>query len=254
MRFGYVVSLGLLAVGLATFWVMSTCTRPAERDTRLLTMAAEEANLISDHRERLMRQLNIADWQVHTHRKPDGQRTLLKAVETLQDENNRKDLDEFGRISGWASIAELARAADDNALSLKACDEALETLQSLNPPARRCEYVLSLATQVQILRGTTEATRLLSKAGGWAETILDKFERRQALLAFSNRLFDLKEWSEGQTMLRHDADAAWRSDTLAAMANIGHTPAGIASWGKNVDYESTYRNADLQKNLRQQKD
>jgi len=245
MRRNHSIAAVLIMAALA-----GCAVQRSDRDTRLLQMAVDEADLITNHHDRLMRQLNIADWQMHTGRKEDGHKTLAKAILTLQDPD-AGELDEFGRISGWASIAELARE-DDPATALKAVDKAVETLQAINPASRRCDYVLSLSHQVQDLRGKKEAVALLAKAGLWAGEIASPDMRRRALMAFANRLFDLEEWDAGQKVLRHDADAAWRSDTLAAMANIGRGDESKTSFGRSVDYKSVYLNQELQMNLRQQ--
>src|ERR1039458_1509363 len=112
MRMQAVALSLILASGVA----MSSCTgETSTRSGKLLTMAAEEAGAIDSLQERLTRQLNIADLQIQTGQKAEAIKTLSLAAATLKvEEKEKKTLDDFRRIAGWTSVAQLShRAADD---------------------------------------------------------------------------------------------------------------------------------------------
>lgn len=217
-----VLLLSGLIVGVSGgLFVIAACARPtSDRSGRMLLMAAEEAGFITNTHDRLTRQLNIADVQNRTNRKTDAAKTLDLARETLRTKEALAQLTEVQRLSGWTSICELARTADDKTLAGKALDEALEVLYSMKPEASRAQYVLSLSEVVTDLRGKGEAARLLVKGGEWAGKIEDIGMRRFALTTFSQKLLADEQYEDARTVLRHEADAAWRADTLTGLAQM----------------------------------
>ncbi len=266
MRVMLAAVVAAAAVGSMFFWPAGCANEGTARGQRLFMMAAEETNQVKAPRERLMRQLNIAEWQINRGKPADGLKTLGYAADTLHAAQEG-ELDELGRLSGWVSISELSRAGGDKGFALKACDEAVEMLTAIKPAATRCEYVLGIAVEVKELRGQKAAGELLVRAGEWAGDIKDTPTRRQALLAFANRLFDFEDYDAGLALLRREGDAAWRSDTLAMLArasegkgggngvpmaagarsaDAARAPAMQKSFGKSVDYESNYQNKAFQ--------
>lgn len=255
--------------------------RDMNRTGRVLLMAAEESAYITSLQDRLERQLNIADLLIQADRKQQAVETLELARTTLrQQEKDNKTIDDFRRIAGWTSIAELARQAGDRGMAIAAADDAVEALNSVEPEARRAEYVLSLAEEIRELRGEVEAGRLLEKGGKWAAKIEDTPVRRFALQTFARRLVTLNQFEEARRTLRNELDAAWRADTLVAMAEPpppvamnamgmakspqaadvptdaksldSATAARVAGFNKDVRYEQNYRRADLQRQWQQQ--
>ena len=211
--------------------LLAGCAQPPaiDRSGRLLTMTSEEAANISSTLERFTRQLNIADTQVQTGRKADADKSLLLARDTLVSSKDAT-FDSFHRIAGWTAIAQLARAAEDRPLALKASDEALAALNNVSPVPERAQYVLSLAGELYLLKGRIDAIELLNSGAGWAEKIDDVNMRREALIAFSYRLISYDAFDDVRTALRRDPDAVWRTDTLLAMS---HYYAGDYAWERD---------------------
>ena len=273
MRMRVVFAAAVVAAALGGIWLGGCADQGTARGQRLFMMAAQEANQVAAPRDRLMRQLNIAEWQINRGKAADGIKTLGYAADTLHAAKEG-ELDELGRISGWVSISQLSRAGRDTGFALQACDEAVETLTAIKSPGTRCEYVLGVAVEVKELRGQKAAGELLVRAGEWAGDIKETPTRRQALLAFANRLFDFEEYDEGLAVLHREGDAAWRSDTLAMLARASEEvyvrngggmavwaagarsadsahmsalqPAAQINFGKSLDYESNYQNKAFQ--------
>lgn len=210
----------VLATGLAI--ALSACGSVApSRAGRLLTMAAEEAGFIESLDERLTRQLNVADLQIQTGQKSEAVKTLGLAATTLkvvEKESDKKTLDDFRRIAGFASLAELYHRAGDNGAGTAAYYDAYEALKSVQPVAKRAEYVLSLSEVCAELKGKAEAARVLESGGQWAGEIKDQGSRRMALATFAQRLFEYDDFDKARVVMKVELDPRWRSDTLSAMA------------------------------------
>ncbi len=207
----------LLAVALAGTLMSCDRGKITNRREELLIMASEEVTFITNAKERLTRQLNIADLQISMGHKPDAAKTLAAARDNLTA-TAAADMDDLSRMSGWVSISELARAADDKVLAGKACDDGRELLSSIKPDATRCEYVLGLAEEIYQLRGQPDAARLVIQGGQWASTMMDKTTRRQALVAFMDRLMTYEDYDGARKVLRQEPDAVWRADILTGLA------------------------------------
>ncbi len=199
--------------------LLAACHEPVvDRSGRLLEMAGKEAAGISNTLDRFTRQLNIANTQVRTLRNADALQTLKLAHETLAGAK-RDEIDDFHRIAGWTAISQLSRQAGDREMALAASDQAQAALNDVQPVAQRPQYVLSLATELQELRGTAAAVELLDSGGAWAADIQESPVRRRALAAFAYRLLTLDAFDDAQSMLRRDPDPAWRTDEFLALAN-----------------------------------
>jgi hypothetical protein len=189
-------------------------------------MAGEEAGQITAPRERLARQLNIANRETEAGRPADARQTLRAARDTLEraDQNALTDHD---RLAGWISLSELARNAKDKPFANAALDQVLAQLNDLTPHPARCQYVLGIEREVCILRGDAPAARLLATAADWALEIPEQATRRQALIAFAEECARCHDYDAARTILRHDADASWRTDALTALADRARweTPA-----------------------------
>lgn len=213
---------------LAATLLIASCSKPAatDRTGRLLSMAAEEAAGIPNTMDRFTRQLNIADLQLRTARKADAAKSLGLARDTL-NVAKKADFDDFHRIAAWTAISQLARAAEDKDMALKASDLALAALNDVQPATERPQYVLSLASELAELRGKAAAVELLDSGSGWAADIMDPPSRRIALIAFTERLISLEAFEDARSALHRDPDPAWRTDTFLALANdLTPLPAG----------------------------
>ena len=193
---------------------------------RLLRMANDEAGQITSPKERLTRQLNIANHQTQTGHPAQARDTLAQAHQTLEHAD-KSALNDHQRLAGWISLCELARQAQDKPFANSALDQALAALNDLNPHQSRCPYVLGIEREVKLLRGQPEAIKLLTTAADWAVEIPDQPTRRAAYLAFAEELFRCNDYQAARTLLRKDQDAAWRSDSLIALSDRARyeTPA-----------------------------
>jgi hypothetical protein len=195
-------------------------------------MAGEEAANIPNMLDRFTRQLNIADTQLRTQRKEDAAKTLALARDSLKV-SKKDDFDDFHRIAGWTAISQLSRQAGDRDLALQTSDLALAALNDVQPATERPQYVLSLAGELAELRGKDAAVELVNSGGAWAGTIMDPTARRTALLAFTDRLLSYEAYENARTMLRHDDDAAWRTDVFLSLANTSQAMATDAAYARH---------------------
>ena len=213
------LALSLVLATAAVSSITSCSHDTSTRTGRLLTMAAEEAGFIDSLQDRLTRQLNIADLQIQTGQKTEALKTLDLAATTLRvDEKEKKTLDDFRRIAGWTSVAELSHQAGGDKPALDAYYNAVESLNSVQPVTTRAQYVLSLSEICLILKGKDEAGQLLIKGGEWASKIPDTLTRRYALTTFTTQLIGYDNLDAARTVMRNEPDATWRADSLAAMA------------------------------------
>lgn len=185
---------------------------------RLLHMAGEEAGQIASPKDRLTRQLNIANRETDARRLDAARKTLRDARATLEHAD-RNALDEQARLAGWVSLSELARAADDKSFANAALDGALAALDELNPHQARCQYVPGVEREVRALRGNAAAVKLLIDASQWALELPHPTLRRGTFALFAEELFRCDDYDAGRATLRLDPDPAWRSDALVAIAD-----------------------------------
>ena len=198
---------------------------------RILHMAGEEAGQINAPKERLTRQLNIANRQTENGHVGDARKTLAEARSTIEHAD-KNALTDHQRLAGWISLSELARDADDKPFANAALDQALAALENLTPAQARCEYVLGIEREVKILRGDAAAARLVSSAAEWAMELPQQPTRRSAYVAFADALFHCNDYDAARTVLRHDPDAAWRSDALTALSDLARWEAPASGgWG-----------------------
>ena len=209
--------LALLAMGFL-FGCQSQATTPALDPDRILHMAGDEAGQIAAPKERLTRQLNIANRETQTGRPANALNTLAQARQTLEhaDKNAFSDQE---RLSGWISLCELARNANDKAFAAAALDQALSALNQLTPDPARCEFVPGIEIEVRAVRGDAAAASLLRTAADWAMDLPQQPIRRLAYFAFAEELFSCTDYDGAIAVLRHDKDAAWRSDALTTMSD-----------------------------------
>jgi hypothetical protein len=187
------------------------------RSQKLMALSAQEAGHIPDADMRLTRQLNLADLQIDRGWSDNARDTLTAARNTLGSPEAAKLNDQI-RLSGWVSISQLSRRIHDMADAAIATDTALVELERIEDPAKRCEYVMGLANELQYIKGKPAAAALLAKAGPWTKWIDNLSWKRQALVAFATALFNLDDFDAGQKMVEQETHAAWRSDVLATMA------------------------------------
>lgn len=185
---------------------------------RLLHMAGEEAGQITSPKDRLTRQLNIANRETDARRLDAARQTLRDARATLEHAD-KTALDEQARLAGWVSLSELARAADDTPFANAALDQALASLDELTPHQARCQYVPGVEREVRALRGNAAAVRLLTDASQWALELPHPRLRRGTFALFAEELFRCDDYAAGRATLRLDPDPAWRSDALVAIAD-----------------------------------
>lgn len=220
---------GLLVLFIAAI-VLAGCSSPESKldADRILKMAGDEAGLIAAPKDKLTRQLNIANRQADTGKPIESRATLALARKTLE----AADKDAFNnqqRLAGWISISELSRKVEDRAFANSALDEAIRSLNELKPPQARCEYVLGVEHELKELRGEREAAKLLATAGDWAMALIEPSTRRAAYLDFAQQLFECNDYDGARTLLRKDEDAAWRSDSLMAISDRARYAQG-GSW------------------------
>jgi hypothetical protein len=215
---------------------------PVDRQGKLLTMAAAEAQQISDSRQRLSRQLNFAYEQLRRGKPVESRQSLAFAAQTLRDAKP-KDLEPQIRIAGWVSISELSRAAADKPSAQTACDQAVIVLKTLEPVSDRPQFVVGVSDEVKALQGNTAAAALLESSVDWIKQMPGASVNRYALVAVAEAIFDCDDFEGGLAVLRADSDAAWRSDTLAMLAErsqfepLSITQAGVAD-------NATFRDAN----------
>lgn len=212
VRFLIVLPLVLMSAGL------SGCGQTPDKSGQLLTMAGQEAASIPNVLDRFTRQLNIADTQLRTNRKPAAAATLALARDTLAA-SGKEGFGDFQRIAGWTAISQLARQAQDRDLAMKASDEALAALNDVQPATARPQYVLSLSGELAELRGKEAAIELLNSGAAWAADLPDAETRRFALVTFTQALLNHDAFETARAALRRDPDAAWRTDTFLALAD-----------------------------------
>lgn len=221
--------------------------RPSFRDpgraAMLMRLAAQEAVNIRVAKDRLSRQLNIANLQNQQGHSGDARATLALARQTLSTAADDA-LDAHARISGWVSISELSRAAGDRPSAESACDEGLKFLRVLKPAGERCQYVCGLAEEFRILKGKDEAAKVLREAGPWAETIAEESARRQAIKAIAGDLFLCDDYDGGKEVVQKEKDPLWRTDTLVQLA-MSATPRKAAAWGKSLRFNENYYDATM---------
>jgi hypothetical protein len=220
------LTLALLTLGVGGIIHFAGCGAPPisgrlnvdeNRSQKLMALAADDAGLIADPDMRLSRQLNLADLQINRGWNDDARNTLAAARKTLSSPEASK-LNDHARLSGWVSTSELCRRIHDMPGAATATDAALQALDRIEDPGKRCQYVMGLSNELQYIKGKPAAAELLAKSGPWTKSIDSIPLRRQALVAFATALFNLDDFTAGQTMLRQEPDPAWRSDVLAGMA------------------------------------
>ena len=209
-------SLALVAVGLLITGCQETTSRLDPE--RILHMAGEEAGQIKAPKERLTRQLNIANRQTEHGQAADARKTLAQARETLEHAD-KNALNEQERLSGWVSLSELARYAEDKAFANGALDKALAALNEITPAQERCKYVMGVEREVRALRGDGAAAKLLVTASEWAMELPKESTRRAAYVAYADGLFHCNDYEGARGVLRRDPDAAWRSDALTGLSD-----------------------------------
>ncbi len=231
-----------LAATLLCLSLAACAPTTEDRSGRLLTLAAEEAKNIPGSLDRFTRQLNIANTQINTFRLTDADKTLQLAAQTLTA-GKTDDFDDFHRIAGWTSISELAWAAQDHAMAKDALQKALDALNTVKPVWNRAQYVDSLATELDVMRGHPDAVELLTTGAGWAAQIDDRNTRRLALFIFANHLISLDAYDPARAVLEREPDAAWRTDALLALADrYTVEPAVVLSSGMDMAAGMNLRN------------
>jgi len=232
--------LWVSVVGLAA-WLMgcqgANGFRSADRASRLMAMAGAEAAQVAAPRDRLSRQLNIAHMQNEQGYLLSARSTLAAAAQTLRETD--KSLDVQIRLAGWVSVSELSRASRDRALAASACRQALDILRTIDPQADRCQFVCGVADEIRHLHGKAASASLLREAGDWAASIDNLALCREAYRAFAADLFLCDDYDGGLAMLRRDGDAAWRSDTLAALASQA-LPVREVQFGQSLNFKANF--------------
>jgi hypothetical protein len=170
---------------------LAGCAAPESKldADRILRMAGDEAGLIVAPKDKLTRQLNIANRQADTGKPAESRATLALARQTLE----KADTGAFNiqqRLAGWISLSELSRKVEDKAFANSALDEAIRSLNELKPPQARCEFVLGVEHELKELRGEKEAAKLLATAGDWAMALNQPTTRRPAKQQFPQQQND----------------------------------------------------------------
>jgi hypothetical protein len=135
------------------------------------------------------------------------------------------------RIAGWVSVSEQSRRAEDTSAANAACDQAVAELRSVDPATERAEYVVGVANEVRELRGKPVAAKLLVEGAAWAGEVKFPDRRRTALTEIADATFDCDDFPRGLGILHVDPDPAWRSDTLASLAE---RESRRPDWASNV--------------------
>jgi hypothetical protein len=196
--------------------ISDNVAKTTARSRQLSILAAREAGNIRDTDARLTRQLNIASQVLHRFSKSDATIVLRDVVTTLAEKG--RELNSHARLSGWVSVSQLSREADDKKLAIDAIVQAGKELEAIENPAERCQYVMGVAEEISQLQGEAEAAELLVKGGKWVSSIEDTAERRMARRAFAVALFNLDDYDGAVATLRHEQDPVWSSDTMLQLA------------------------------------
>jgi hypothetical protein len=174
---------------------------------------------IPDADVRLTRQLNIANEILLRFGKEGASEALLEATETLNTVGPH--LDGHALLSGWVSVAQIARRASADGLATDAVTRAMREIERMPNVAERCDYVIDVAEEASHALGAPQAVALLMKSGDWAQAIGSTQDRRSARLAFASALFNLEDYEAGAAILRKEQDALWSSDALIQLASPG---------------------------------
>jgi len=215
---------------LATIGLAGCASEPIDREGRLLTLAAQEAQQNSDPTERLTRQLNFAYRQLEHGKFTESRQSLAYAAQTLRDAKPDALKPQI-RIAGWVSISELSRQNKDLPTAQTACDQAVTTLTSLPTVSQRPDFVIGVSSEVEALQGKPAAAKLLEQSAPWIKEIHGVPMRRAALVAISDAIFNCDDFDGGLALLRTDTDATWRSDALSMLAD---RDARDLDWISNV--------------------
>lgn len=191
----------------------------SRRSSQLMVLAAGEARAIPDADVRLTRQLNIANEILLRYGKDGASEALLAATETLNTVG--PSLDGHALLSGWVSVAQIARRASAESLATDAVTRAMREIERMPDVAERCDYVIDVAEEASHTLGAPQAVALLMKSGDWAQSIGSTQDRRSARLAFASALFNLEDYDAGAAILRKEQDALWSSDALIQLASPG---------------------------------
>jgi hypothetical protein len=227
MKRSIAVACALLAGCTGPMRLSDPVHHNAARSRQLMVLAAVEANNIADADGRLTRQLNIANEVLDRFDKEATVEVLTEATRTLTVAG--KDLTGHARLAGWVSVAQLSRRAKDMPHATSAVDRAVTEVEALPDVAERCQYVMGVAEELNNIQGPVPAISLLMKAGGWADAIDNRANRRSARLAFAGALFNLDDYEAGAAVLRKEKDAIWSSDTLLGLASPGSAYVAVAT-------------------------
>src|SRR5690606_228422 len=115
---------------------------------------------------RLTRQLNLAERQIRKQWLDEARATLAAARRTLASDDAGK-LNTHARISGWVAVSELSREVADKQGAVSAIDAAVKEIDAIDDPAKRCDYVMGVANELQYLKGRDAAVRMLTDAAPW---------------------------------------------------------------------------------------
>jgi hypothetical protein len=200
--------------------------QPPTRQSRLLALASDEANLITDPGDRLSRELNFAYDQSARGQKTEAKSSLAHAAETLRGVGP-KQLDEQKWIAGWVSISELSRAIGDTPTADAACDQAVALLRKLDPVQDRPKFAVGVSRQLYELHGPAAAAKLLEESAAWTASIKEQPVRRLALVQITESIFTCDDFDGGLAVLRREPNAAWRSDTLRDLAHGDRYPGAL---------------------------
>lgn len=220
----FVVPMFLLLVScLAVGSLAQGCSSSNNRAQMLMMLAAGETRMITDPKDRLTRQLNLAYIQIHDGHKEDALITLRDARETVGSAGE-EDFDQTAKLAAWISLSQLGRQAEGRGFADESLTRALEFLNKLEPVENRCKYVRSVATEVRDLRGAPKASELFVSGGAWAKAYEDQPVRRWFIVSFAVELFNDELFERGLEVMRNEDDAVWRADTLLQLA--GKIPGG----------------------------
>jgi hypothetical protein len=215
----YAVAVLALSSCFATKRLTDPVHHSSRRSSQLMVLAASEAKAIPDADVRLTRQLNIANDILLRYGKEGASEALLEATETLNTVG--PSLNGHALLSGWVSVAQIARRASAEGLAIDAVNRAMREIERMPNAAERCDYVIDVAEEASSTLGAPQAVALLMKSGDWAQAIASAQDRRNARLAFASALFNLEDYEAGAGILRKEKDALWSSDALIQLASPG---------------------------------